>query len=133
MRLHLFYTQTCADLEKSKFRKQQKHIESFPITKITSDFVDRAEGNEGLCQVCQCEYEEGEEMKTLPCKHHFHPECIDQWLKDHPTCCICKRSVLDASEEKSNLESHEINDDVKLSAEINEIQSPNRLVRSPSA
>ena len=69
-------------------------IAALPTTKVTKEYIEKAEGNDGMCQVCQCDYEEGEEMKILPCKHHFHSECIDRWLQDHPTCCICKKSII---------------------------------------
>ncbi len=77
-------------------------IAALPTTKVTKEYIEKAEGNDGMCQVCQCDYEEGEEMKILPCKHHFHSECIDRWLQDHPTCCICKKSII-ADEEDDNV------------------------------
>ncbi len=100
-----------------------KIIETLPVQRITKEFLSQVEGNQGMCQVCQCDYEEGEEMKILPCKHHFHPECIDRWLQDHPTCCICKRNVVEAAEEEEP--------DDKLPAAA--IAGGNRIVRSPSA
>ena len=33
------------------------------------------------CVVCRHEYEEGDAMLTLPCKHNYHSECIQQWLR----------------------------------------------------
>ena len=122
------------DVAQDRWRMDaRKHMESFPITKITAKFLEHIEGNAGLCQVCQCEYEEDEEMKTLPCKHHFHPECIDQWLKDHPTCCICKRSVLDAEDKVSAaITSEQGIEDRKLPAGTFDSHTSSRIVRSPS-
>lgn len=34
------------------------------------------------CAVCQMEFEDGDEVATLPCTHFYHPNCIGQWLKD---------------------------------------------------
>ena len=34
------------------------------------------------CAVCQMEYEDGDEVVTLPCTHFYHPDCIGQWLQD---------------------------------------------------
>lgn len=46
------------------------------------------------CRICLCEYEEGESVKTLPCFHQFHEDCIDQWLKKGKrNCPICKNVV----------------------------------------
>ena len=34
--------------------------------------------------ICMIEYEEGEELRTMPCMHFFHKECIDEWLQINP-------------------------------------------------
>merc|ERR1712146_406614 len=47
------------------------------------------------CLVCQYDFEDGEELKLLPCGHAFHKECIDGWLESHKTCVTCKRSICD--------------------------------------
>ena len=44
--------------------------------------------------VCFVEYEEGDEVRTMPCMHFFHRECIDKWLLERgSTCSICKFNV----------------------------------------
>ena len=45
------------------------------------------------CSVCQSDYESGEEAVTLPCGHHFHPDCIYAWFKDNNTCPICRQEI----------------------------------------
>ena len=47
------------------------------------------------CAVCLGDYEDGEMIRQLPdCHHHFHQDCIDQWLATHTTCPMCRRSLL---------------------------------------
>ena len=47
------------------------------------------------CAVCLGDYESGEMIRQLPdCHHHFHQDCIDQWLATHTTCPMCRRSLL---------------------------------------
>ena len=45
---------------------------------ITNHFLDRVD----------------EIVRLLPCKHHFHQLCIDQWLLDKRTCPMCKMNIL---------------------------------------
>ncbi|KAG2386575.1 hypothetical protein C9374_002319 [Naegleria lovaniensis] len=45
------------------------------------------------CPICLCDYEDGDELRTLPCFHIFHKECIDNWLLQKKICAICKHEV----------------------------------------
>ncbi|KAK7358934.1 hypothetical protein VNO77_00875 [Canavalia gladiata] len=47
------------------------------------------------CRVCLCEFEEGEKVRNLNCKHTFHKDCLDQWLQQYcATCPLCRNKVL---------------------------------------
>ena len=50
------------------------------------------------CPICCMELENGIDVKILPCKHTFHPGCIDTWLVQNCVCPICKRDVKDLLE-----------------------------------
>ncbi|XP_017545151.1 uncharacterized protein si:ch211-59o9.10 [Pygocentrus nattereri] len=45
------------------------------------------------CQICFCDYKEGENLRMLPCLHDYHVNCIDRWLKESSTCPICRADV----------------------------------------
>eukprot|EP00252_Welwitschia_mirabilis_P024955 TRINITY_DN7628_c0_g1_i1.p1 TRINITY_DN7628_c0_g1~~TRINITY_DN7628_c0_g1_i1.p1 ORF type:complete len:193 (-),score=14.59 TRINITY_DN7628_c0_g1_i1:400-978(-) len=49
------------------------------------------------CAVCISKFEEGDEIRRLPCGHFFHSGCLDKWL-DHQqtTCPLCRASVVPA-------------------------------------
>ncbi|KAL2917388.1 E3 ubiquitin-protein ligase Praja-2 [Polyrhizophydium stewartii] len=47
------------------------------------------------CIVCQEDFAEEETTIELPCKHVFHPECINNWLKLNGTCPVCRFSLVD--------------------------------------
>ncbi|KAB2637335.1 E3 ubiquitin-protein ligase [Pyrus ussuriensis x Pyrus communis] len=46
------------------------------------------------CCICLCAYEDGTELRELPCCHHFHCTCIDKWLQINATCPLCKFNIL---------------------------------------
>ncbi|XP_054782993.1 E3 ubiquitin-protein ligase At1g63170-like isoform X1 [Prosopis cineraria] len=45
------------------------------------------------CCICLCPYEDGAELRELPCSHHFHTDCIDKWLHINANCPLCKFNV----------------------------------------
>ncbi|KAJ1279361.1 hypothetical protein BS78_04G149800 [Paspalum vaginatum] len=49
---------------------------------------------ESQCTVCLEEYEPKDVVRVLPaCGHAFHAPCIDAWLRQHPTCPVCRASL----------------------------------------
>ena len=71
---------------------EQETAEDYDISCLeVKKLESRAEGS---CPVCQSEWEEGDEVRILPCEHQFHTKCIDQWLKKHrANCPLCKKDV----------------------------------------
>ena len=39
------------------------------------------------CSVCTDDFVKGQDIRVLPCKHKFHPECIDPWLLNVSGTC----------------------------------------------
>lgn len=66
------------------------------IKSITVCKYKKAEGLVGVtdCSVCLSEFEEDESLRLLPkCNHAFHIFCIDQWLKSHSNCPLCRAHI----------------------------------------
>jgi len=50
------------------------------------------------CRICLCDFEDGEELVTLPCLHFFHKDEIYKWLlEDKPVCPMCMNPVMMSS------------------------------------
>jgi len=54
-----------------------------------------SEITEEKCAICQVEFEEGETVLLLPCKHLYHNPCIRPWLADNKNCPVCKQELQD--------------------------------------
>jgi len=50
---------------------------------------DSKEEDEPHCSICLGEYEEGEHLVCLPCKHVYHDECVSSWCSSHIRCPLC--------------------------------------------
>lgn len=53
------------------------------------------------CCICLSAYEDGAELRQLPCGHHFHCACADKWLQINATCPLCKNSIIKGSYHRS--------------------------------
>ncbi|KAL9365027.1 hypothetical protein Peur_042900 [Populus x canadensis] len=59
-------------------------IEAMPSVEIGEDNKD------GECAICLEEWEPGAVVKEMPCKHRFHGNCVEKWLKIHGNCPVCR-------------------------------------------
>jgi Ring finger domain len=56
---------------------------------VGEEFVD----DTTTCVICLEEYVDQEKLNILPCRHHFHPNCIKLWLETNKLCPICKQAI----------------------------------------
>lgn len=69
-------------------------VDSFPLKFHKK--VDAADGGSDAeqCYICLAEYEDGDQIRVLPCKHEYHMLCVDKWLKEiHGVCPLCRSNV----------------------------------------
>jgi len=46
------------------------------------------------CPICFEDFRHGDRTRTLPCKHRYHPRCIDPWLtRCKKSCPLCQRKI----------------------------------------
>ena len=57
------------------------------------------DGEEICCAVCRKGYEAGDALRTMPCAHAFHGECIVEWLSVSSFCPLCRFKLPTQAEE----------------------------------
>ena len=59
----------------------------------TDDILMITDHHQSRCAICLENYQVGERLRTVPCLHSFHSNCIDQWLTERALCPICKQAA----------------------------------------
>jgi len=62
-------------------------VEAMPAVEISESHLS---SDVSQCAVCLEEFELGSEARQMPCKHMFHSDCIQPWLKLHSSCPVCR-------------------------------------------
>ncbi|PUZ41705.1 hypothetical protein GQ55_9G525800 [Panicum hallii var. hallii] len=65
------------------------------LKKKQADRTSKTLEDELTCSVCLEQVAVGDLLRSLPCLHQFHVNCIDPWLRQQGTCPICKHQVSD--------------------------------------
>ncbi|KAK1310688.1 E3 ubiquitin ligase BIG BROTHER-related [Acorus calamus] len=73
-------------------------IASLPSTNYKAQ--SSQDGGTDQCVICRVDYEEGDALTVLSCKHLYHPGCINNWLQINKVCPVCSTEVT-ATENRS--------------------------------
>ncbi len=65
----------------------------FKMPANVATMTDENKAEQMTCRICLIEYEENDELRTLPCFHAYHKDCIDRWLQTNRRCPICKNPI----------------------------------------
>lgn len=65
-------------------------IAAVPLVRFSRDLFSEPGAS---CAVCLSEYCDGERLRRLPCGHHFHRRCADEWLRRSKKCPLCVRPI----------------------------------------
>ncbi|KAF6147619.1 hypothetical protein GIB67_031610 [Kingdonia uniflora] len=69
-------------------------VNSFPLKSHKKPNVAEIGDDVEQCYICLAEYEEGDTIRILPCRHEYHMSCVDKWLKEiHGVCPLCRGDV----------------------------------------
>jgi hypothetical protein len=71
-------------------RRSSAPVPTAPPNDVSSAF------SQPTCPICLDDFESNEtQVRELPCRHIFHPDCIDTFLISNSSLCpMCKESVL---------------------------------------
>lgn len=78
--------------ETSLSKSATKSASAFIATNSPAE-SERSDSN--ACSICLDDYQEGDQLRILPCMHTFHTDCIDNWLPRNSSCPVCKMSISD--------------------------------------
>lgn len=75
---------------------QDQAIEALPepLQYYKAGLEATAAGSSDRCAICLEDFVDGESCRVFECKHIFHVNCIDLWLKNSLTCPICRNSLV---------------------------------------
>ncbi|RLN32976.1 hypothetical protein C2845_PM03G20230 [Panicum miliaceum] len=70
-------------------------LEAFPVVAYAEAMKAQRQQQQACCPVCLDNYGDGDVVRVLPdCGHLFHRACVDPWLRQRPTCPVCRTSPL---------------------------------------
>ncbi|PIA41451.1 hypothetical protein AQUCO_02200102v1 [Aquilegia coerulea] len=64
-------------------------VTTLPVISLTEEHLSRL-GCGSECAVCREELIIEDMMQELPCRHLFHPACLQPWLELHNSCPMCR-------------------------------------------
>ncbi|CAG8486472.1 3369_t:CDS:2 [Dentiscutata heterogama] len=71
------------------FGRKKKGTHHLPVAQQTLTIPNP---DDAVCSICLSAYEDGDELRNLWCSHHFHKDCVDEWLSLNRRCPMCRSS-----------------------------------------
>ncbi|GFR53031.1 hypothetical protein Agub_g15723 [Astrephomene gubernaculifera] len=89
------YEMLCRLDDKVENRKgaREEQLASLEELVVGSEGRRQSDGSVATCVVCMDELAPGAVVKRLYCKHEFHSDCLDTWLKIKACCPVCQRDL----------------------------------------
>ncbi|CAD5174753.1 unnamed protein product [Musa acuminata subsp. malaccensis] len=74
-------------------RENAALIDSLPVFTLASALASLPKSSPD-CAVCLCPFRPHDELRLLPaCRHAFHSSCVEPWLRNTPSCPLCRASI----------------------------------------
>ncbi|URD98270.1 Zinc finger, C3HC4 type (RING finger) [Musa troglodytarum] len=73
-------------------------LASYPKVTYSQAKLEEKGTTAACCSICLSNYKDADVLRRLPdCGHLFHLDCVDPWLKAHPSCPNCRSSPAPSS------------------------------------
>jgi hypothetical protein len=79
---------TLDSLNNYKTEEKKPHIKLCISTKIANESVIN-----DICTICVSNFDVGDNITELECKHTHHTDCIAEWVKYKSECPVCRCSI----------------------------------------
>ncbi|XP_057488242.1 uncharacterized protein LOC130774235 [Actinidia eriantha] len=97
-------------------------VENLPSVVLTREELLE---NKVVCAVCKDEISVEDKVTRLPCRHHYHDDCIVPWLCIRNTCPVCRYELptddLDYEQRKTQMEGLSLPHDLQILELIYEV------------
>lgn len=68
------------------------------VVKDEITYRSSVDSDSETCPICLDDFEDGADVKVLPCQHFFHVDCINPWLERRSgRCPLCKQDAIATS------------------------------------
>lgn len=80
---------------------QKKVNQCLEKSELVEALLEGQNSTNESCSICLEQYQSGDSLRILPCKHQFHVDCVDRWLYSsidysRPSACpVCNAVVVE--------------------------------------
>lgn len=73
----------------------------------------------------------GEEARVMECKHIFHKQCLDEWLRVNASCPTCRKSIFNDTNTNNNSSNNNSNNNDNIRTIIGSNNNSSSNISSP--
>ena len=79
--------------DQSRGITQEEILAATRVAKWTPGMFGESD-DDNMCTITMEPYSAGDQVRILPCEHHFSEDAISTWLRQHNTCPLCRQPIL---------------------------------------
>lgn len=83
-------------------------VPSEELAKLQVVLFSELETDEKNCSICLDEFVSDSKLYTIPCKHLFHKDCLEDWVAENYKCPVCRGEIAKYKVDKEDEEDEDI-------------------------